>query len=106
MAIVVMLIMMFVVMVVMVVMIIVVVVIIMVVIMVVTVASAQSGYFSNFHLISVCDFLISIEPTCKHQPSALLDVTSINNVVIHFADQVRRVLFRQLNVRLGIIAEE
>jgi hypothetical protein len=106
MAIGVMLIMMFVVMVVMVVVIIVVVVIVVVIIMMVTVASAQCGNFSNFHLISVCNFLVSIEPACKHQPSALLDVTSINNVIIHFANQVWGVLFGQFNVCLSIITEE
>ena len=106
MAIVVMLIMMFVVMIVMVVVIIMVVVIVMVFIMVVTVTSAQCCHFSNLHLISVCHFLVSIEPTCKHQPSALLNVTSINNVVIHFTNQVGGILFGKSNVRLGIIIEE
>lgn len=85
MAIVVMLIMMFVVMIVMVVMIIVIVVIVMMFIMVVTVANCQRSYFSNFHLVSVNNFLVSIEPACKHQPPALLNEATINNIVIHLA---------------------
>jgi hypothetical protein len=74
---------------------IVIVMLIMVVVVVVMVAAcrSKSSNITNSNHVNVSDLLITVEPTRKLQPPALFYVTSINNIVVHFANQVWRVQF-------------
>jgi maltose-binding protein MalE len=72
---------------VMIVVIIVIVMVIMVIIvMIVATCGSKSSDISYSNHINVSDLWITIEPTSKQEPSALLDVAAIDNVVVHFTN--------------------
>lgn len=87
-------IMMLVVVVVVVVIIVIVMVIMVIVVMIIASCGSKSSDISNPNHVDISDLLITIEPSCELQPSALFNVSSINDVIVHFANQMWRVELR------------
>jgi hypothetical protein len=80
--------------VVVVVIIVIVMVIMVIVVMIVASCGSKSCDISNPNHVDISDLLITIEPSCELQPSALFNVSSINDVIVHFANQMWRVELR------------
>jgi ABC-type lipoprotein release transport system permease subunit len=69
-----------------VVIIVIVMVIMMVVVMVTTSCGSQSSDVSNSNHVDISDLLITIEPSRELEPSALLNIPAIDDVVVHFTN--------------------
>jgi hypothetical protein len=72
--------------VVVVVIIVIVMVIMVIVVMIITSCCSKSCDISNSYHIDISDLLITIEPACKLQPSALFNIPTINYVVVHLTN--------------------